>query len=1023
LGHMVPDRPVTIGKPLPTYSIVILDPEHGEALAWGDAGEIGIAGIGVAEGYLNRRSLTEAKFIPDFLDLPNNRSKRIYRTGDLGRLTQQGEIEYLGRIDTQVKLRGYRIELTEIESVLLELDEIAQVVAATFEPTPGATELVAYYSVKHGSGAPAADAISAVLRERLPAYMIPAYLERLPFIPTLVSNKADRSKLPAPKSPRLRLNERRAAPETATERLLCRALKETLACGEVSIDADFFNDYGAHSLLMARFCAKIRKLSPLTPVAMRDIYTNPTVRKLARALQQTQPPGAAVRDYADALRPSRLAYVACGAAQAAVYILSLVASIEASLSALAWTSEVTGAPALLALRCLAMAGAAFLGLNILAIAGKWALIGAGRDETIAIWSFAYFRFWLAKYLIGLAPARAFPGTPIYNLFLMALGARIGRHAVVKSLAVPVAAHRFVVGDNAVVCARATMQGYSAVGNRLMFGDVRIGRYAYVGEASVLDIDTAIGDFSQLGHASSLQAGQRIPDGKRFHGSPAEETTSRFRLDDELPVPKLRRMLGPALQLFNAGCLSALGGAVGTYAADVLAGRPQHSRGNLSAVALALIPTAAWISLVLLLGSLVAGLCIVAIVPRMANRFLKPGKIYPLFGFHHALQRVIESVSNSPFFNLLFGDSFAIGHYLRLSGWRFGDAASTSSKFGALQTHDNPLLCFIGNGVVASDGLHLGNVTQSSQAFRLSECRIGAGSFLGTNVFVPPGARMGDNCLYATKVMAPIDGAIRQNIGLLGSPAFEIPRRTARDDEALAKIDPFERQRQTARKARHNIVSQLLLLGAMWCVEFMSIYAVSFAFAFRGAFDVLWFSAVFAVAAVCNVSFLLFVERASLGFSTLQPQFTTTYDPAYWRVERFWKLSFNWAGGLFFGTPFRSWILRAMGVKVGRMAFDDGCTISEPTLVELGDAVNLNAYSALQGHSLEDGVFKSDMIRVGANVSVGVAALVHYDVALHACAVVDADSFVMKGEVAPAGSRWRGNPARMIGAEAQKALAA
>ena len=172
-----------------------------------------------------------------------------------------------------------------------------------------------------------------------------------------------------------------------------------------------------------------------------------------------------------------------------------------------------------------------------------------------------------------------------------------------------------------------------------------------------------------------------------------------------------------------------------------------------------------------------------------------------------------------------------------------------------------------------------------------------------------------------------------------------------------------------------------------------------------------------------MSFLLFVERASLGFRSLEPQFTTTYDPAYWRVERFWKLSYNWAGGLFFGTPFRSWILRAMGVKVGRMAFDEGCTISEPSLVELGDCVNLNAYSALQGHSLEDGVFKSDVIRVGAGVSVGVAALVHYDVTLHEDAIIDADSFVMKGEVAPVGSRWRGNPARMIGAEAQKALAA
>ena len=137
-------------------------------------------------------SSTQAKFIGDFLALPNNPSGRIYRTGDLGRINEDGEIEYLGRIDTQIKLRGYRIELTEIELVLLEIPEIAQAVAATFEPEPGAQELVAYYAVKHGSPAPDRGAIVALMRSRLPGYMTPAYLEQLPFIPTLVSNKADR---------------------------------------------------------------------------------------------------------------------------------------------------------------------------------------------------------------------------------------------------------------------------------------------------------------------------------------------------------------------------------------------------------------------------------------------------------------------------------------------------------------------------------------------------------------------------------------------------------------------------------------------------------------------------------------------------------------------------------------------------------------------------------------------------------------------------------------------------------------
>src|SRR4051812_4793158 len=145
LTELHPEKPVTIGGPLPTYSIVILDPHKDEALSPGEMGEIGIAGIGLAAGYLNRDDLTQKKFIPDFLQIPNNPSGRIYRTGDLGRINEHDEVEFHGRIDTQVKIRGYRIELGEIEAVLLEVPQIGQAVVHTYEPEPGAVELVAYH--------------------------------------------------------------------------------------------------------------------------------------------------------------------------------------------------------------------------------------------------------------------------------------------------------------------------------------------------------------------------------------------------------------------------------------------------------------------------------------------------------------------------------------------------------------------------------------------------------------------------------------------------------------------------------------------------------------------------------------------------------------------------------------------------------------------------------------------------------------------------------------------------------------
>ncbi len=110
---------------------------------------------------------------------------------------------------------------------------------------------------------------------------------------------------------------------------------------------------------------------------------------------------------------------------------------------------------------------------------------------------------------------------------------------------------------------------------------------------------------------------------------------------------------------------------------------------------------------------------------------------------------------------------------------------------------------------------------------------------------------------------------------------------------------------------------------------------------------------------------------------------------------------------------RNAISRLLGVKVGKRVFDDGCILSERTLVEIGDEANLNEGSIVQAHSLEEGVFKSDLVRIGAGASIGVGCLVHYGVTMGDDTHLDSDSFLMKGEITPAGSRWRGNPAKLV----------
>jgi non-ribosomal peptide synthetase-like protein len=178
-------------------------------------------------------------------------------------------------------------------------------------------------------------------------------------------------------------------------------------------------------------------------------------------------------------------------------------------------------------------------------------------------------------------------------------------------------------------------------------------------------------------------------------------------------------------------------------------------------------------------------------------------------------------------------------------------------------------------------------------------------------------------------------------------------------------------------------------------------------------DVLGTIAIVLLDVVFTVAFFVLVERAITGFRRMRPRFCSIYQLPFWRHERYWKVPSMAYLGMFNGTPFKSVVWRLLGVRVGRRLLDDGCTIVERTLVTIGSECTLDVGSILQCHSLEGGTFKSDRITVGDRCTIGTGAFVHYGVTLGDGAVLDADSFLMKGEHVPPGARWRGNPAAAV----------
>ncbi|MFI0355757.1 amino acid adenylation domain-containing protein [Actinomadura sp. 9N407] len=270
------ERP-PIGRPLPGTRVHLLDGGL-DPVPIGAAGEICVGGDGVARGYLGRPALTAERFVPDPHGPPGG---RLYRTGDLARYRPDGSLEFLGRADDQVKLRGYRIEPMEIESVLLEHPQVAEAAVVVREDRPGDPRLTAYV-VPRGGARPEADDLRGHLGRVLPPSMVPAAFVPLDGLPLGPNGKLDRAGLPAPS----RGGEERGhvPPETAAEELVADIWCEVLGVDRVGALDDFFQ-LGGHSLLATRVAARLGATLELD-VPVRTVFSHRGLRELAAAVER-----------------------------------------------------------------------------------------------------------------------------------------------------------------------------------------------------------------------------------------------------------------------------------------------------------------------------------------------------------------------------------------------------------------------------------------------------------------------------------------------------------------------------------------------------------------------------------------------------------------------------------------------------------------------------------------------------------------------------------------------------------------
>ncbi len=314
------DDGVPIGRLIPNMQAYVLD-AAGAVAPIGISGELYIGGVGLSRGYLRRPGLTAERFVPS----PFGAGERLYRTGDLARWRADGELEYLGRIDHQVKLRGLRIELGEIEARLLEHPDVGQAVVVAREDAAGDKRLAAYV-VGHKGAAVDAGELRVHLKRSLPEHMVPAAFVLLDALPLTSNGKVDRRALPAPEGGGVVRGEY-VAPRTAVEELLAAIWCEVLKLDRVGINDNFF-ELGGHSLLAMRLMARARDAFQ-AELPLRALFEAPELGELAARVEAAQREGLGLARPALA-RIERPAVLPLSYAQERLWLLAQIGNLGAA---------------------------------------------------------------------------------------------------------------------------------------------------------------------------------------------------------------------------------------------------------------------------------------------------------------------------------------------------------------------------------------------------------------------------------------------------------------------------------------------------------------------------------------------------------------------------------------------------------------------------------------------------------------------------------------------------------------------
>lgn len=1009
MNSVGPEKPITIGSPLPNYSLAVVDASL-SPVPVGVEGELVIAGPGLSEGYLNRKELTGEKFPKKSEVLSALPGMRIYRTGDAALLSEDGNLFFRGRLDDQVKIRGYRVELGEIENRLKEISGIREAAVVLFEDALG-EKFLAGYAVTTANADFDEAKVKAALTKTLPPYMVPAFIQKIAALPRLPSGKVNRKELPRPEKADAAVAETKSekkpeANATPSEKMIF-ILRDMFPGQNASLEKDFFEDLGGHSLLAATLVSRLRKDAGLPKASLRDLYLHrPLGQALAEWEKKKEMSAAPKRTFS---KTPWQRHLVCGLAQTVTlpFIYGLFAAqILLPYLGYYYVQDKTGSyttAVLAALLTFCVLPPVFTALTIVL---KWLVIGKMKAGDYPLWGTYYFRWWLVKTLQRLMPVHFITGTPLYPVYLRLLGAKIAPDAQLSPI--QIGAEDLVTIEADVSLGSGTNLNNAWVeGGLLKLRRIHLGEHSYLGSGVVVGGDSRIEAWGELRDLSYLPQGGLIAEREVWVGSPAKKefTKNLSETFQPLDVSKAKRfryqllftiflLVFPFMILLpllpSIILLNILDDASGDYDFTYLLVTP-----GLALIYIAVFATFA------------------VVLTRLLLRGIRPGK-YPLYSFRYVRKWFADQIMSLSLMVLhpIYATVY-VGALFRALGAKVGKNAEISTANSVTHT-----LLSVGDGAFVADAVTLGELEVRGQEMILDTTSVGRNSFLGNSALLPQGTHLPENMLIGVLSTPPSAKILAEANAKdwFGSPAIALPRREKSQsfDETLTlRPTPIRR----AARGFVELIRILIPQTAVFCFSILFIAYTHDLLTENAWWQILLLFPFYYLGFVGLPAFLVALVFKWAFAGRYRAEQMPMWTWKVWRSEAvtaiYEAISVPFFLDYLRGTPWLPVFLRLLGAKLGKRVWMNTTDLTEFDMVEIGDEAALGEDSGPQTHLFEDRVMKVGRIRIGARTTVGAHSVILYDSETSENVLIEPLSLVMKGERLAAGTRWSGSPIRPI----------